>query len=387
MPSPYRSALIAATLAMTLAGASNAQPAPYTLDVLLPLTGAQAFAGTSEQAGLKAYETVVNRTGGIHGRPLHLEIHDDQSNPLLDVQIVNALLPKKPIAILGPAVTATCQAIQPLFENGPVNYCFSPAITPAKGSWVFGSGATLRAQMIAGYAHFHQLGYNRLAAIISTDATGQQNEQITRAAVQLPELRGMSLVDLEQFNPTDTSVAAIVAKVRAANPDLIYAWAIGPALATVLRELANEGLNVPVGTTPANANIELLTQMQSFLPKALVTSGLPYQGSAQPPAVQAASNEYLAALKEAHLQPSTIQAYAWDPVRIVVSALRALPATATPADLHNYIENLHGFGGLFGTYDMRSGDQHGLDGRDSQLLYWDPAVKEWKYYDARPAKT
>ena len=387
MPTLYRFALIAASLAVALASAAPAQPTPYTLDVLLPLTGAQAYAGTTEQAGLKAYEAVVNRTGGIHGRPLHLEISDDQSNPLVDVQIVNALLPKKPIAILGPAVTATCQAVLPLFENGPVNMCFSPAITPPKGSWVFGSGATLRAQMIAGYQHFHQLGYNRLAAIIATDATGQQNEQITRAAMQLPALRGMDLVDLEQFNPTDTSVAALVAKVRAANPDLIYAWAIGPALATVLRELANEGLNVPVGTTPANANIDLLTQMQSFLPKALVTSGLPYQGDVQPPAVLAASNEYLAAIKDAHLQPSTIQAYAWDPTRIVVSALRALPASATPDDLHNYIENLHGFGGLFGTYDMRSGDQHGLDGRDSQLIYWDPNSKEWKSYNARPAKS
>lgn len=387
MPSLHRITLLGASLAIAITGASVAQPAPYTLDVLLPLTGAQSFAGTSEQAGLRAYEAVVNRTGGIHGRPLHLEIHDDQSNPLVDVQIVNALLPKKPIAILGPAVTATCQAVAPLFEHGPVNYCFSPAITPPKGSWVFGSGATLRAQMISGYEHFHQLGYKRLAAIISTDATGQQNEQITRAAMQLPALRGMDLVDLEEFNPTDTSVAAIVSKVRAANPDLIYAWAIGPALATVLRELSNAGFSVPVGTTPANANIDLLTQMQGFLPKALVTSGLPYQGNAQPPGVLAASNEYLAAIKDAHLQPSTIQAYAWDPTRIVVMALRALPANATAADLHNYIEDLHGFGGLFGTYDMRSGDQHGLDGRDSQLIYWDPAAKEWKYYGTQAGKT
>jgi branched-chain amino acid transport system substrate-binding protein len=386
MPIPFRPVLVALSLTIALAGVSSAQPAPYVLDVILPLTGSQAFAGSNEQAGLRAYETVVNRGGGIHGRPLQFDVHDDQSNPLVDVQIVNALLPKHPIAILGPAVTATCSAIMPLFANGPVNYCFSPAITPPRGSYVFASGTTLQAQMIAGYQHFRTLGYKRLAAIIATDATGQQNEKITRLAMTLPALRGMELVDLEEFNIADTSVAALVSKVRAANPDLIYVWAIGPALGTVLRELANAGLDVPVGTTPANANTEMLNQFQSFIPKALVTSGLPYQGTTQAPGVQAASNEYLQALKEAHVQPSTIQAYAWDPARIVVSALRTLPATATAADLRAYLANLHGFGGLFGTYDLRSGDQHGLDGRDSQLIYWDPANKEWKFFAMRAGK-
>jgi branched-chain amino acid transport system substrate-binding protein len=357
------------------------------LDVLLPLTGAQAFAGMNEQAGLLAYQTVVNRTGGIHGRPLQFDIHDDQSNPLVDVQIVNALVSKHPIAILGPAVAATCNAIMPMFANGPVNYCFSPVITPPAGSYVFGSGPTLQAQMIAGYEHFKALGYRRLATIIATDATGQQNEKITRAAMTLPALKGMDLVDLEEFNPTDTSVAALVTKVRATNPDVIFVWAIGPALGTVLRELANAGFDLPVGTTTSNANIDMLAQFQSFLPKALVTNGLPYQGQSQTPRVQAASNEYLQALKDAHVAPSTIQAYAWDPARIVVSALRALPATATAADLRAYVANLHDFGGLLGTYDLRSGDQHGIDGADSQLIYWDPATKAWKSFETRAGKS
>ena len=109
------------------------------IDVILPLTGAGAYTGTSEQQTVQLYERIVNKTGGIHGRPIHFEIHDDQSNPVVDVQIVNGLLPNKPVVILGPSIAATCSAVIPLLATGtgPVNYCLSSVVTPPRGSYVF----------------------------------------------------------------------------------------------------------------------------------------------------------------------------------------------------------------------------------------------------------
>ena len=52
-----------------------------------------------------------------------------------------------------------------------------------------------------------------------------------------------------------------------------------------------------------------------------------------------------------------------------------------------YLANLHDFSGLFGTYDFRSGDQHGLDGRDTPFVQWNAARKELVPFDARPPKT
>ena len=103
--------------------------------MLLPLTGTAAFAGEAQQQVLRLYEGLINKTGGIHGRPLHFEIHDDQSNPVVAVQIVNELLPKKPTVILGPSVAATCAAVSALLAKGPgtVNYCFSPVVPPPPG--------------------------------------------------------------------------------------------------------------------------------------------------------------------------------------------------------------------------------------------------------------
>jgi branched-chain amino acid transport system substrate-binding protein len=79
----------------------------YSIDIILPLTGPAAFAGHTQEQAARVYESVVNKTGGIHGQQLHFEIHDDQSSPTVAVQIANDLLTKHPIIVLGPSVTAT----------------------------------------------------------------------------------------------------------------------------------------------------------------------------------------------------------------------------------------------------------------------------------------
>src|ERR1700735_2738496 len=120
--------LAGALFLLPLQPVSSADPAQYSIDLILPLTGSAAYAGNSQKDAARAYETVVNKSGGIHGQMLHFEIHDDQGNPATAVQIVNQLLPKHPVVVLGPDVTATCAAVAPLFANGPVNFCLSPAL-------------------------------------------------------------------------------------------------------------------------------------------------------------------------------------------------------------------------------------------------------------------
>jgi hypothetical protein len=45
------------------------------------------------------------------------------------------------------------------------------------------------------------------------------------------------------------------------------------------------------------------------------------------------------------------------------------------------------FAGLWGVYDFRTGDQHGLDGRDTIYIYYDAAHGTWMPYDGPNTKT
>ena len=103
---------------------------PYDIHVILPLTGSGAFLGKGHRDSLDILAEIVNKSGGIKGRPLHFVYHDDQSSPQVAVQLANEVLADKPAVILGSSLVAMCAAIAPLMKNGPVDYCLSPAYHP-----------------------------------------------------------------------------------------------------------------------------------------------------------------------------------------------------------------------------------------------------------------
>jgi len=62
---------------------------------------------------------------------------------------------------------------------------------------------------------------------------------------------------------------------------------------------------------------------------------------------------------------------------ILVDALRHLGTSAEPAQIHQYIENLHGFPGVNGVYDFRRNDQRGLDPATSVVVRWDKSADKF----------
>ncbi len=122
----------------------QAQPAPYTIDAILPLTGPAAFSGQAESKALVAMERVVNDAGGVRGQHIHFDVHDDQGSPQVAVELTNAAIARHAQVILGAGLTASCSAIGALVERtGPVQYCLSPGYTPATGSYNFAIGVSL----------------------------------------------------------------------------------------------------------------------------------------------------------------------------------------------------------------------------------------------------
>src|SRR5579859_5294182 len=99
--------VVASTLAICSAGAATAAE-PFTIPVVLPLTGNAAFLGQGEKTSLEIQEKVVNQQGGINGTPIHYVFNDDQSSPQVAVQIAGQIATQHPSAILGSAIVAMC---------------------------------------------------------------------------------------------------------------------------------------------------------------------------------------------------------------------------------------------------------------------------------------
>ena len=118
---------------VAIGAAAPATGDPYVIDAILPLTGASAYSGQIHAEALRTYESVANASGGIRGRPVHFDIHDDGSQPANAVQLLSGMVAAHAPVVIGPSPTQTCNALIPLAQaNGPLVYCFTPGSVPPR---------------------------------------------------------------------------------------------------------------------------------------------------------------------------------------------------------------------------------------------------------------
>ena len=357
-----------------------AQAAPYEINAILALTGPAAFIGSAELKALQILEEVTNKAGGIKGRPIKFVWVDDQSNPQVSLQLTNGLIAKKVPVILGPSFTATCLADGPvLAKTGPIDYCFSPSIAPAAGSFQYSSTVSTRDDARAMLHFYRDHGWTRIALMTTTDASGQQFEQYFDDALALPENASVKAVTHEHWSGTDLNITAQAERIKASGAQAMIGWSAGTATGTLLRGLHDAGVDLPIACGNGNMIYAQLAQYANFLPTNLFFPGrrsLVLDASA-PKAVHAAEVAYFDAFKAAGVRPNIAHTLAWDPALIVIDALRKVGTDATADQLNNYIQHLNGWAGINGIYDFRDGSQRGI-GIDGVIVdRWDAAKDDF----------
>lgn len=372
-----RTAAIAVLCVFAASTAATPAPVePFTIDVIASETGAGAFFGQQTVDGLKAYESAANASGGIHGVPVHFEVHDDESQPRISVELANAILAKHPAVFLGGTVQATCNALAPLAARSTVMYCLSPGLIPEPRGYVFAASTSLYHLVPALFRFIRTSGHQRVGLLVTTDATGQRSDQLVDYTLKLPENKSLVVAGYEHFSDSDISVAAQIARIKAANPQFLYVSAAGSPFQMVLHGIMDGGLgNIPIITSASNMTERLLAPWAKNPPAQLLFNGPPFWGTAtgSDPRLKAAIAEYRATFARLGTEETPDDDYGWDPAKIVIDALRHLGTSATAAQIHDYIENMHGFPGIGGVYDFRSGDNHGLGDDATIILQWDPA--------------
>src|SRR5579863_558170 len=368
-------------VALALQGAAVPAHA-YDINVILPLTGGASFLGKEEQKALQLAEPMINKAGGIHGQPVHFLFSDDGSSPQSGVQLSNTAIAAKPAIVLGSSLVAICNAMAPLMQNGPAMYCFSPGIHPPAGSYVFTSSVSTLDLADATIRYFRLKGWKRIAFMTSADATGQDAEHGLDEVVSRPENKDITVVERAHFNITDVSVAAQIEHIKAADPQALVAWSTGSPIATVFKGIVQAGLDIPIATTSGNMTYAQMTQYADFLPKQLYmpsSEWVQHQGVLTlGPAVEAAQRRFFAAFAAANVKPDLGATLAWDPIMIVIDALKHLGPNATARQVRDYIGALKGFAGINGTYDFPKIPQRGLDVQNAIVTLWSPTKQTWE---------
>jgi branched-chain amino acid transport system substrate-binding protein len=374
MQQAIRTAFVAfALIIMGTPVPSSAQPAPYEINVILPLTGGAAFVGQANLETLHIEEKTINAGGGIHGRPVRFVVQDDQSNPTVDVQLTAGLIAKHVNAIIQGGLAASCRATVPLVSaNGPVMYCTSPSYTPQVAGYVFVSGTATLDGMHALFNYFKWHNWKRIAIMSTTDASGQEGDTVMQQLLAMPEFHADAVTDWEHFAPADLSVAAQMIKIRESKPDVLVAWGSGAPVQTELRAIKETGITVPVVVSLANQTYGTMNQWNDIIPPQLLLYSMrwpSFETIGHGPVKDAMAVMYKA-YRAANVKPDGGAAVTWDPVMILVHMLRTLPEDATAQQLRDAILALHGFAGIDGYYDYR-GNQRGVGLKDDIVVRWD----------------
>ena len=376
---------LALVLALTFhaapwAAAAEATGPDYQLNAIVPVTGGGAFLGVAYQQAFRAIENVVNASGGIKGRRLKFVIADSQSSGQVDVQLVNGLIAGHVPAFIDGGPSPACGPSLPLVEKtGPVDYCLSPAIHPAAGSYAFTAAVGTVDLAATAVRYLRERGWQRIAVITSTDSTGVDYERAMTAVMSRPENKNMRLVDSERFNPTDLTVSAQITRMKAANPQAVLGWVTGTPVGTVLRGLKEGGLDVPTMVSYSNMTYTQMSSYASFLPSALyfptMLGTIPGLLGAGP--IRDAQTVYAKSLTAIGVRPEVGQNLAWDPTMLVVDALRRIGPSATAEQVRDFILHAHGWVGINGVYDYASGDQHGIGENAVAIARWDARQGTW----------
>jgi len=338
--------------------------------------------GISTTEAIRLFQDEVNRNGGIGGRPLEVVVNDDQTNPQVAVQLLTGVLLQHPAIVIDGGPATTCRATAALIANGPLQYCLTPSIHPATGSYQFSAMYSSDDILGVSMRYLRLRGLKRVAVLNGTDATGADADQILDALIKTPDFAraGVSYVAYEHFNLSDLSVVAQLTRIKAAGAQALIAFTTGTAIATVLHGVQEVGLDVPLVTSPGNMSYAQMESYKGFVPKELLFAGPPALVPEQlaDRGVRGAVAHFTATFKAAGGgRPDLLAAVAWDPMSLLAALLQKRGPSATPVQLRDDLAGLRVFAGTLGRYNFVATPQRGIAQNWVIMERWDPDKDAW----------
>ncbi|MDR7400435.1 MAG: ABC transporter substrate-binding protein [Armatimonadota bacterium] len=240
---------VAILLVLSVPGMAQRVPGvtPDTVTIGMPvaLSGPVSTIGIPLSRGAEAYFKWVNDQGGIHGRRIRLLLEDDRYIPSETLAVTRKLVERDEVfAIFRPLGTPTGAAILDYLVERNI-----PVVAPASGSslWIhpfkrnyfqiqpvyFFEGR------IMGKWALEVLKAHRIAVFYQNDSYGKEGRD---GFLQYLRLNGVRAVAEVPYEPGETSFTAHAVRLREANPDLVFVYAIPVPAASLLREAARVGL-------------------------------------------------------------------------------------------------------------------------------------------------
>ncbi|MDP2936821.1 MAG: ABC transporter substrate-binding protein [Dehalococcoidia bacterium] len=223
---------------------------------LTPLTGPLASIGLPQSIAVKMAQEDINNTGGINGSPLEVLTKDSPFDAKQAVTLVRECAEKdQVVALFGPYSSGEFDVAAPLGKDltMPVIGASTTKVGGALSGrpWSFRMTITDDLSTDAGVGAFAKVYPNAKKIVI----IGDVKEAVTEPVVKVhypPAFKkyGLESLGLVEFTRGMTDFGAVVTKVKEMKPEGIAIAALPGEWALIAKELANQGVKVPVVSSP-----------------------------------------------------------------------------------------------------------------------------------------
>lgn len=328
---------------------------------LFALSGPASHIGVPSKYVVVMAKDYFEEKGGIEGKQIELVFADTKGENSVTIREFERLVQREKVcAAIGPTRTGTCMALLGSIEKAeiPVMACVGgtpPVVPPRK--WVF-KAPQMSVTAVEKICEFlKKKDIDKVALITAKDSFGEEGRNDLRTVSQE---EGIEIVAEESFGTKDIDMTIQLRKLAATDAQAIICWTIGPAGATVARNLKSIGAEqmlIQCHGLPDPTYLELAGDAANgtVMPatKVMVADQLP-QDDPHREMAQSFVDRY-----EKEYGPLSIHAgYAWDAFMIVANAIKK--AGTDPARIRDAIEHTRGYVGVSGIYNLSKEDHCGL---------------------------
>ena len=248
MKKAHQKALSQIIAAAALAGVSSFSLAADPIKIALagPVTGPVAQYGDMQFIGAKMAIEQINKAGGVNGSQLEGVVFDDACDPKQAVAVANRIVNEDIQYVVGHLCSSSTQPASDIYEDEGILMITaastSPEITDRGYELVFRTiGLDSLQGPTAGKYIVEQIKPKKVAVIHDKQ---QYGEGIATAVRDVLQENNVEVAVFEGITAGDKDFSSLISKLRQAGVDFVYYGGYHPELGLILRQSAEQGLNV-----------------------------------------------------------------------------------------------------------------------------------------------
>jgi branched-chain amino acid transport system substrate-binding protein len=339
---------IGIALAVCLLGFGSARAADtIKIGLMAPMTGSWASEGQEMKKNVELLAAELNAKGGLLGKKVEVVVEDDGGDPRTASLAAQHLTTKGVVAVIGTYGSAVTEASQNIFDEAKIiqiaNGSTAVRLTEKGLKYFFRTCPRDDEQGRVGAATLEKMKAKKIALLHDNSA---YSKGLVDEINALLKAKKANVVFFDALTPKEQDYSAILTKLKAAGPDVVFFTGYYPEGGLLLKQKKQMGWNVPFigGDAINNPDLVKIAGKDS-------AAGFQFLSPPVPKDLDTAeAKAYLASYKAKNGEaPGSIYGVlAGDGFRVVAKAIEATKST-NPDKIREYLttglKNFPGFTG------------------------------------------